>query len=136
MNPHERSANQATWSVIIGALLGVVLFLGAAYSRQLLAGLILGILIVAYFVVLAVVGRINVIYVLWGAMIDEDDPHINRTVIVQATVAMALVAMGTFVYDLFSDADWGWLSWLAALIAFGYLASLLQRSKQGSGDLE
>jgi hypothetical protein len=132
MNRHDRSANLATWSVIVGALLGVLLFLGAAYSRQPLAGLVVGIAIGVYMVVLSVVGRINVFHVLWGETVDENDHAINRRVILQATAAVAIGTIGVLLYDLLSSDDWGWFGWLAALVASGYLVSLLWYSRHAA----
>jgi hypothetical protein len=136
MNRHDRSANLATWSVIVGALLSVLLFLGAAYSRQPLAGLVVSIAIVVYMVVLSVVGRINVFHVLWGETVDESDRAINRRVILQATAAVAIGTIGVLLYDLLSSDDWGWFGWLAALMASGYLVSLLWYSRQETKRLE
>ena len=136
MDRREYKANMATWSVTLGALIGVVLFLGAAYSRQPLAGLLFGILIIAYLIVLAVIGRISVFHVLWGQTIDESDPHINRGVIIRSTVLIAIVAVCVAVYDALSSSDWGWFSWLAGLIAVGYLISLVRHLARNRGEHE
>jgi hypothetical protein len=132
MNRRERTANLTTWSVIIGVLLGVLLFMGAAYSRQPLAGLVVALSILVYLILLSVVGRINVFHVLWGQTIDEDNHVVNRRVILQATAAVAAGAIGVFLYDLFAAANWGWFSWIAALIATGYLVSLARNKRQSS----
>jgi hypothetical protein len=132
MNRRERAANQTTWSVIIGVLLGVILFLGAAYSRQPLAGLIVGLAILVYMIVLSVIGRINVFHVLWGETIDEDDVFVNRPVILRATTAVAAVAIGILLYDVLSAEEWGWFSWVAALIAAGYLIMQARNARQSA----
>ena len=85
-----------------------------------------------YLILLSVVGRINVFHVLWGETIDEDDRVVNRRVILQATAAVATGAVGVFIYDLVVADDWGWFSWIAALIAAGYLVSLARNKRQSS----
>lgn len=132
MNRRDRTANQATWSVVIGVLLSVILFLGAAYSRQPLAGLFIGISTVVYLIVLAVFGRIDVFHVLWGETVDEESPFINRSVLTLGTVAVAVGSIGVLMYDLLSTADWGWFSWLGGMIAVGYLMSFAWSARQSS----
>ncbi|HEV2072975.1 MAG TPA: hypothetical protein VGR29_04960 [Thermomicrobiales bacterium] len=122
MNERDVSGNVSTWSVILGVLLGVLLFLGSAYSGSSIAGLGVVLLVLAYVIVLSAIGRVNVFQVLWGGMADESDPETNQRVILLATVVIALVAVGVLVYDLASESDWGWFSWLGAAIAIGYLA--------------
>lgn len=139
MKRRDRTANQSTWSVVIGAVLGVILFLGAAYSRQPLAGLFIGLSVVVYLTVLAVFGRIDVFHVLWGDTVDEESPFINRTVIRLATAAVAVGAIGVLLYDLLSTADWGWFSWLGGILAAGYLVSLMRsvyQSTRKAGNVE
>ena len=121
MRQRDASGNISTWSVILGVLLGVLLFLGSAYAGSSLGGAGVVILILAYIVVLSVIGRVNVFQVLWGGTADESDPQTNQRVIVQATAVTALIAVGVLVYDLVSESDWGWFSWLAGSIATGYL---------------
>lgn len=122
MKQRDVSGNASTWSVILGVLLGVVLFLGSAYAGSPVVGIIVVLLVLAYIVVLSAVGRVNVFQVLWGQTADENDPETNQPVIRQATVVMAIAALGVFVYDLLSESDWGWFSWLGAIVAIGYLA--------------
>lgn len=122
MTERDVSGNVSTWSVILGVLLGVLLFLGSAYSGSSIAGLGVVMLVLAYVIVLSAVGRVNVFQVLWGGTADESDPETNQRVILLATVVIALVAVGVLVYDLASESDWGWFSWLGAAIAIGYLA--------------
>lgn len=132
MKQRNASGNVSTWSVLLGVLLGVMLFLGSAYAESSVGGLLVAALILAYVIVLSVIGRINVFQVLWGYTTDENDPQTNQRVILQATVVMALVAVAVLIYDLVSQSDWGWFSWLGALIAIGYLGVVAwQRSHRG-----
>lgn len=120
----QATANQATWSIIIGALIGVVLFLGSAYAGNALAALVIVAGLVSYLVVLMAVGRLNVFHVLWGGTVDEDDPDVNTRIVLPATLAIAALALGILILDLASDESWGAFSWIAAAIALGYLAYL------------
>jgi hypothetical protein len=122
MNERDVSGNVSTWSVILGVLLGVLLFLGSAYAGSSIAGAGVVLLVLAYVIVLSAIGRVNVFQVLWGGTADESDPETNQRAILQATVVIALVAVGVLIYDLLSESDWGWFSWLGATVAIGYLA--------------
>ncbi len=122
MNERDVSGNVSTWSVILGVLLGVLLFLGSAYSGSSIAGIGVVLVVLAYVIVLSAIGRVNVFQVLWGGTADESDPETNQRVILQATVVIALVAVAVLIYDLVSESDWGWFSWLGATVAVGYLA--------------
>lgn len=131
--PQDQKDNLATWSVNIGTLLWVVLFLGAAYTRQPLAGLLVVLGAIAYIIVLTIPGHINMIRILWGETIDESKPGVNARLIVQATIVSGVLAIGLVVYNvLTSAASWGWFSWISAIIAVGYLVLVIQdRNQQG-----
>lgn len=131
--PPKVTANQATWSIIIGALIGVVLFLGSAYAGNSLAALIIVAGVVAWLVVLMAVGRINVFGVLWGGTVDEGEPGVNTGVVLPVTLAMVALSLGILVFDIVTGDGWGIFSWLAAALALGYLAFLgIQSGKSAS----
>lgn len=123
MKRRDVSGNLTTWSVIIGVLLCVILFLGAAYAENALVGFLVLVMLLIYTFVLSVFGRINVVQILWGHAADEEDPGVNTQAILMVTAAVAVMTLGALFYDLVSDGDWGWYSWLAGLLAAGYLAS-------------
>ncbi|HWV22840.1 MAG TPA: hypothetical protein VNZ58_01505 [Thermomicrobiales bacterium] len=126
--------NLPTWSVLVGCLLAVLFILGAAYSQRGLAGLLAFIVVMAYVLVLQFGARVNVLRVLWGETIADGAGRVNRSFVIWATVAMALVAFGWLVWDVLSGGVWGWFSWIGAAVAVVYLVFVARANRSWMED--
>lgn len=123
-----------TWSVIVGCLLAVLFILGSAYSQRGLAGLLVFVIVVTYVLVLQFGAHVNVFRVLWGETIGEAG-RVRRPLVIQATVAMAFVAIGWLVWDVLSEDEWGWFSWIGAAVAVIYVAFVARASRSPMEDV-
>lgn len=110
-----------TWSVLVGCLLAVLFILGSAYSQRGAAGLLALVIVVAYVLVLQFGARVSVVRVLWGETIGDEGERVNRPLVIRATVAMAVAALGWLAWGMLSGDEWGWFSWIGAGVALVYL---------------
>lgn len=113
--------NLPTWSVLVGCLLAVLFILGSAYSQRGPAGLLVFLVIIAYALLLQFGAHVNIIRVLWGETIGEESGKVDRPLVIRATVAMAIIAIGWLAWDLLSEDTWGWYSWIGAVVSLVYL---------------
>lgn len=128
--------NLPTWSVITGCLLGVLFVLGSAYSQRLFSGLLVFVLIVAYIGTLTFVGHVNVLRILWGETVDEESAEGNQSIVVTATIVMAVIALLWWMWNLVSDDSWGWFGWIGAGVALAYLIFALRDAQTSEEDGE
>lgn len=132
---HLQPDNLPTWSVIIGCLLAVIFILGASYSLSGLAQALAFLSIVAYIATLQIGARVNIFRILWGGTIAEHE-HVNRPLVVRATIAMSLLAFVWLAWDLLTETSWGFFSWAGVAIAITYVILIVRAPRDTSENRE
>lgn len=118
----------ATWAVVLGGVLAVLLLFCAAYDENSLLGAGVAILIAAWMLVTWVVGRVNVLAVMWGRSANPELLPEQERVIFAASGVMALVAITLPVLDFLSTLDFGIYGLIAGAVGLVYLLLLWRGS--------
>lgn len=97
-----------TWAVVLGGVMCVLAFFSAAYDGNTVVGGAVTIAIIAWTLVVWVLGGVNVLSVLWGRSADPDLPPDRARIVMLATLALALLSIFLPILDVASSLDFGW----------------------------
>jgi hypothetical protein len=96
-----------TWVVVLGGLMAVLLFLSAAYDGSTGLGAAIAILILAWVMVVWVIGGVNVVSVLWGRTVGSRVIQGREPVVLGASGLLALVSISLPLADVVSSFAFG-----------------------------
>jgi hypothetical protein len=111
-----------TWAVVLGGFMAVLIFLCAAYDGHTALGTAVLILIIAWLLVVWVIGKVNVLSILWGRSVSADFSPDRAPVVLGASAVLALVSVGFPLLDLATSLDFGWYGIATGAIGVIYLA--------------
>lgn len=130
MHTNRHKPGSLNVTVIFAALMGIVLFVAAAWAGQPRLGLAMFAIMAVYAAVLWI-GRDNdVVQILRGEPADERYEVIMRTAITHAANALAIAVVAMFVYEIATDGNPGPYSLMGFIFAVSMIGSLIwQRFK-------
>lgn len=96
-----------TWVVVLGGLMAVLLFLSAAYDGRTWLGSAIGILIVAWLLVVWVLGGVNVPSVLWGRTVGDRVIEGRAPVVLAASGVLSAISISLPLVDSVSSLSFG-----------------------------
>lgn len=123
-----------TWSVVLGGLMSVLLLFCTAYAGNARLGMAVAILLVAWVLVVWVIGGVNVVAVLWGRPVGSSFAPEREPLVIGASALLAIVSLAFPLLDLASSFDFGWYGVVSGVIGALYLIMLAnsKRSRTSS----
>ena len=125
MNLPERTTGRVNSTILVGAVIGIIMFAAAAFAGHPGLGLALLGIMLAY-VALLWLGRGNdIVQVLRGEPADERYQGMMQHAVVFAANVLAAVAVVMFVYEIAIDGDPGPYSLMGFVFAVSMIGSLI-----------
>lgn len=113
-----------TWAVVLGGVMSVFMFFSSAYDGSTLLGGAVTILIIAWILIVWLIGGVNVVSILWGRTISDDFDTGKTPLVLIATAVLAAVAIAIPLLDLTSTLEFGWYGVLSGMVGVIYLIML------------
>jgi hypothetical protein len=117
-----------TWAVVLGGVLAVLLLFCAAYDENSLLGVGVGVLILAWVLIVWVLGGVNVLAVMWGRSVNPEHLPEQERVVFAASAALALIAIALPVIDTLSSVDFGLYGLVAGVVGVVFFIVLWRGS--------
>lgn len=129
MKTHDSRSRDTNGTIVLGLLIGGVMFAAAAYAGEPVLGLLMFAIMAVYCAVLYTGHRNDVIQVLRGDPVDERYQLMLHRAVMFAANALAVVVVIMFIYETATGGNPGPYSLMGFVFAVSMVASLIWQAR-------